>query len=359
MQAFNTSLHCIAAIYGDLMYDSRAKRAFSYLRKSCHVNCFHSGTNYYFDEKFYSSGASSLFSFVFLILQTIFSSRVTHLYIIGLPTLILLTPIAFIFRKKIIYDSREIYLLDEFGESTYSSKHRLLELLCSYFVWGIIAANEERMLKIKEKYRWIKYFSYIQNIPATEFNLGHKKLSDITRIVYQGEIGKNRGFEKFLRSIELVKAKILVIFIIPQRERDYLLDFLQDFRVNYEILDFMPHNELLTYISKCDIGFVGYELIGLNNRLCEPNKLYEYAQSRLKIISTPQKKFIDVFSNYEIGGAFTLVDWNESNFIKMASTIEDIIKMDSKPKEFDRFNRDFNAKNELSRLQSFFKFDVS
>lgn len=339
----------VVVLYGNLTYDSRAKRAISYLDKFSDVDVIHTGLK----SRGETYKNTILFSYKVLVLC--FKKKPKFIYAVGLLSLLFSLPARILLNIPIIYDSREIYLKDTHGISTYSWKHRLIERLCVRFVRAIVTANEERLQLMKTHYTSVKDFSFLQNIPNfnNEKNYSIQANSGPKRVVYQGHIGVKRGLDKFIKAASLINPAVEIVFIVPKRDHVALIAMLKSQQLKYSLLDFMPIDKLFDILNSCDLGYVGYELYGLNNTYCEPNKLYEYAYSNLKMITSPQVKFSNIFQNYHIGHCFNKDAWMNDDYKAMAKDIKHALELCPAPEDFRRFKNDFNASKEQARLLEF------
>ena len=100
----------------------------------------------------------------------------------------------------------------------------------------------------------------------------------------------------------------------------------------------VPHNQVVSEISKYDLGIVTYLPTNLNNYYCSPNKLYEYIQAGLGIVSINLPEPKEVITKYHNGILFD--SYEPSEIAKKINTIqkEDIIKFK---------NNSISAKNDL------------
>ena len=63
----------------------------------------------------------------------------------------------------------------------------------------------------------------------------------------------------------------------------------------------IPNSHLQDVLSLFDLGLIYYSNININNILCSPNKVYEYANAGLPVIGTGQKTLSKLIEGFEIG----------------------------------------------------------
>lgn len=347
-------MNVVLALYRDIKFDSRPKRALHYLSSFAKVTLVHKGSN---DLKLDAESIISIsnpIDFAINVLKTAKAQDNKAIYAVGLLSLLFCIPAKLITNRTLIYDSRELYLKDDVGNSTYSWKHRLIERIIIRFADAVVCANFERMNFMKNFYRTPKYYSYLHNIPLFKFTPEEKVQNLRKKIVYQGHIGLKRGLEKFINTLSLLKTDFEVIFVVPEDQHLKLSEALKEFNFIWSILPFMPLSELYRFLSTCDLGYVAYELHGPNNFFCEPNKLYEYANVHLKIISSPQPMFNKVFSEYGIGVCLDIEAWTNNDYSHMAQQVDSFLQANVPDSSFHAFNTVYSFDSEMLRFKEFF-----
>jgi glycosyltransferase involved in cell wall biosynthesis len=63
----------------------------------------------------------------------------------------------------------------------------------------------------------------------------------------------------------------------------------------------LPHSHVFDALRQADLGYVTYSMRGLNNILCAPNKVFEYAQAGLPMVATCQPTIKALFEEHRIG----------------------------------------------------------
>jgi hypothetical protein len=106
-------------------------------------------------------------------------------------------------------------------------------------------------------------------------------------------------------------------------------------------------------LKRLEVGLIPYPMLGPNNNYCAPNKLYEYAQSNLPMLSTPQQTFIDVFERFSIGKVVAMDEYMAKNTKAIADKITGLIEHPPSPELFDEFNSIYSFANESQRLEEY------
>jgi glycosyltransferase involved in cell wall biosynthesis len=340
----------LQVLCGGLQYDNRAKRNLSALQEFAEVKILAT-------ERSRPRNTIFKLKLCFNVLKEVLFLRYRFVYAEGLWALALSLPGCVLTFTPLVYDSRELYLNDEKGQSTYGLRHRIVEKFCLLFVKHIVSTNEERVAYMKNYYGTSKAFTFVRNISDLKPNFSHSKKYDKKRIVYQGVLGRLRGIEKFLSALPYLKTECEVVFIVPKAEHPRLNNMINKYASNNKIivLDFFTPAELQVYLQSCDLGYLAYELIGPNNTYCEPNKLYEYAYAGLPLLSSPQPLFQKIFKNYKIGHLISADVWEEGIPLKLAGEIEIALSKTYELEEFKKFAQDYNYQIEKKRFLDFIR----
>ncbi len=221
-----------------------------------------------------------------------------------------------LFRLKTIYDAHELILPEK---NFYLNFSNLLLYKSEKFSLSkfdiLISANKERA-KVMKKHFDLKFLPLsIRNITQSTIGTVSKKYiiekyinfvfkRDQKYIVYSGYFAKERGL-KFFTDLLNILPKNISLVLIGSGPAQKFINFLKDSNINLykriKIINKVPNSHLQDVLSLFDLGLVYYSNININNILCSPNKVYEYAHAGLPIIGTDQKTLIELIDGYKIG----------------------------------------------------------
>ena len=249
-----------------------------------------------------SSGGLNLFHFYAACLRYIRAERkrIDLLYMNDYFLVLMGAVCKSLFRIKWIYDGHELILSHkEKKKNRRQMFFRMIERRFDRQADYMIEANKERM-------RIIRYVDKIKNI---DYVSNTKKRESITRpekedvIVYQGYLGGKRDLSKIIQAMKYLKnkARFEIIGWGPDKEKYMALCRDLDLTESVEFRNKMDYSELANETKKAKIGIMIYEMKGLNNIYCAPNKLYEYADLSIKILSSPQPWVKKVLKEYDLG----------------------------------------------------------
>ena len=207
----------------------------------------------------------------------------------------------------LIYDAHEL-------ESDKSGQSKLLSSITLFFEkisWNsidVLITVSPAIEKWYSEYLGSKKSEIIYNSPefkirpySEKFSL-RKKLNIKSKyiFVYVGNLAKGRFIEQILRVFNNSKIASSLI-LIGEGELENEIRKLKNFEVNIFLHPFVEHHTLIHYLKDCDFGFCIIEDISLSDRLCLPNKLFEYAFSGLKIIASDIVEVQKVVTKYNLG----------------------------------------------------------
>lgn len=246
-----------------------------------------------------------------------------------LNTLGVVYKIAKLMNKKVIYDSHEL-CVDQYSKSIIG---KLLwekeERKYIKNVDAVITTNEYRSKILKDRYKLTNLPFIIRNIP----NLNKKvnKLSqnkNKIKILYTGNYTGLRGLEELVASMEYVLDIFQLHLMGYGNLQMKLIEIIKEKKLQDKVFfhDPVPQNIVVDETSKYDLGVVTYLPTNLNNYYCSPNKLYEYIQAGLGIISINLPEPKNIIEKYGNGVLFDSYDPKEIANVINTLKIENIIK---------------------------------
>ena len=208
-------------------------------------------------------------------------------------------------RKKIIYDSHELFseipelVHRPFVKKSWTSLERLLlpKLKNTYTVCNSIA-----------DYYNTKYqtnFKIILNLPTQKevskgrfpFSVEGKKI-----ILYQGAVNIGRGLKLMIDTMQYLPNYIFVIVgsgdIFHQLKADVLSKKLEE---KVFFLGKISPNELHKITPLADLGISIEEDLGLNYRFALPNKIFDYIQAEVPLLVSNLPEMKQIVQQYKVG----------------------------------------------------------
>lgn len=157
------------------------------------------------------------------------------------------------------------------------------------------------------------------------------------RVVFlvQGRASPRRGFESLLRGWELLDdPRAELVLRCPQTP------YLEELRARFHRLfatgsarfaEAVPEAELVSSAAEADVGIIPYDGTSLNHRYACPNKLSQYMQAGLAILTTPLEFVRETVTSGDCGMVYDPA--RPDTFVSAARTLID------DPALLDRFKR--------------------
>jgi len=181
----------------------------------------------------------------------------------------------------------------------------------------VIAANTERAKLMQEHYGLRETPLAIHNIsPPPGDTPGpddavrrypplRRGRSGLVRLVFQGFLSADRGVVASIAALGQLPERFELVLVGggPPDDIAAIHRAIGEFGVDRRVifLGRVPRDHLHDILQTCDIGIVYYYTRTLNHLYCASNKIYEYAQAGLPMISTCQPPLRATVEKYGIG----------------------------------------------------------
>ena len=265
-----------------------------------------------------------------------------------LDTLLAARKICWLKSKPLIYDSHELFtevpeLLNRRTRKFWLwLERRLIKGVkhCSTVSNGVAAELEKR-------YRIS--CTVIRNVPLSKELVSNPSSSKT--ILYQGALNLGRGLEKLIESMQWLSECKLIIVGTGLLEKSLVTKAsklgLQK-RINF--MGRVPLDELHSITCTANLGVSLEEDMGLNYRLALPNKLFDYMQAGLPVLTSNLPEMSAVVSEYNIGETIESNCTSEQLANKISSMIFDDNKMQHWSENSTRAGVFLNWENEKIKL---------
>ncbi|SNR77598.1 glycosyltransferase [Lutibacter flavus] len=211
-----------------------------------------------------------------------------------------------VFRKKLVYDSHELFT-------------EVPELINRPFVqkiWlkieGNILPKLNNCITVSDsiaKYYNKKYntnFSLIRNFPIKLSNNQKGnfpfEIYNSNIILYQGALNKGRGLELIIETMQFIDNSILVLI----GNGDIVDELLEKVKIlglekKVRFISKIAPNELSSLTKLADLGLSIEEDLGLNYRFALPNKLFDYIQANIPVLVSNLPEMKNIISKHTVG----------------------------------------------------------
>lgn len=208
-------------------------------------------------------------------------------------------------RKKIVYDSHELFT--EVPELVYRPQiKKIWETIEYYLVPKIplkITVCDSIAAYYKNKYA--TSFEVIRNVPVVrEQSRGSLpfETNDKHIILYQGAVNMGRGLELMIETMPLLNNALFVIVgtgdIVKELQQKVTKLHIEHLVL---FLGSMEPESLKKLTPLADIGISLEEDLGLNYRYALPNKIFDYIQAKIPIVCSDLPEMKKIISKNNIG----------------------------------------------------------
>lgn len=217
-------------------------------------------------------------------------------------------------RLKLVYDCHEL-------ESHRNGKSWFMKILVRTFEhmfikWSRLVITVSP--SIREYYNTVfnlKEVALIRNLP-NEMNVLRSNtlreklgLDNNQRIfLYQGMLGKGRGIEVLLSAFQARKDKNAVIVFMGF---GVLKEKIETYALTNKNIFFVPavsYSDIPLYTGSADVGLNSVEPTCLSYKYSLPNKLFEYIQSEIPVLTNPLPDCAALVNEYAVGRV--IPTWN-------------------------------------------------
>ncbi len=218
----------------------------------------------------------------------------------------------------LVYDSHELIIPEEgIKMGRRDAFFYRLEKLTLPRAALIIAANSERAALMQRHYGLADTPLAVHNIapvpgdtPGPDEALRRypplrRPRPDLVRLVFQGFLSADRGAVESVVALAQLPEQFELVLVGSGPSAD--LAAIHEAAEKNDVggrtlfLGRVPRDHLHDILATCDIGIVYYHTRTLNHLYCASNKVYEYAQAGLPMVSTCQPPLRSIHEKYGIG----------------------------------------------------------
>jgi glycosyltransferase involved in cell wall biosynthesis len=208
-------------------------------------------------------------------------------------------------RKKIVFDSHELF--PEVPELAHRPLVRKIWMTMEKFLIPKIDLGFTVSSSIAEFYqkRYDMHFEVLRNVGRFRFDSefkGAKKNAERIVIIYQGALNLGRGIELLIQSMQWVEKAELWIVGTGDIEKN-IKQLVSKLSIDHKVIftGRVAMEKIWAYTIRANIGISIEEDLGLNYRYALPNKLFDYIQARIPVIVSDLPEMKRIVEDYKIG----------------------------------------------------------
>jgi glycosyltransferase involved in cell wall biosynthesis len=152
----------------------------------------------------------------------------------------------------------------------------------------------------------------IPNSNNFQCNIDFKSNNELIVVGHVGAMGVNHHIFSYLKAINALKDMNIEFWFIGNIDDEIIAVMNKDKNKNVKVFSQLPHDQLLNYYSKMDLGVILYKEVSLHFKFCAPNKLYEYWSLGVPILGDSLDGLKDL--NFE-GHMGSIIDMNNVDAI--------------------------------------------
>jgi glycosyltransferase involved in cell wall biosynthesis len=146
-------------------------------------------------------------------------------------------------------------------------------------------------------------------------------------VLYQGSYARHRGLENMIRACEFLEKDVTLVLRGYGPNESQLRKIAKPFK-NCRFERPVPMKELVEAASEtADIGIVSYVPVNMNNYLASPNKLFEYIQAGLPVLSSDLPFLRQIIVENNIGYVFNPHSPNDIARVINKATRDDVLSI--------------------------------
>ncbi len=229
-------------------------------------------------------------------------------------------------RVKLLGDMHEVHF-DYLGNEA-DTNQKVRTWLCDTFLpkCDLISSVSDWGVQLySERYHNIPVVS-IRNVAEYQ-EIFPNKVGEYIRLIHVGNAQKARRIEEMIKLMDYLEPRFLLdMYLVSSNEAASLyikeLDTLiiqKGLQNRIRILEPVVSEQLIKTINQYDIGIFYIEPIIGNHKYILPNKLFEFIQGRVGVVTTPVFSMKEIIETYEVGKV--PIDYSLENFSKAVAEV--------------------------------------
>jgi len=186
--------------------------------------------------------------------------------------------------RKVIYDSHELYI-EALAPGERRRLYTLFERLFINCANVLITVNQFIAKELAHRYKITKRIHVVLNCPESQLQPPSRNSSSTVTVLYHGGLDPDRGLENLVRASERFREDIRLV-IRGEGMLEKVLKQLASTRCHVSFERNVPVNQVVQKAADADVGVIPYLPTNLNNYFCSPNKLFEYIQAGLAVVTS-------------------------------------------------------------------------
>jgi len=250
----------------------------------------------------------NIFSSLLSLMRAAFKENPDIYHAHDLDGLLCAFPAALLKRKKLIYDSHELWS-DIYPFANLRGIRWLLPILEKFLMLKVkngLTVNDSLARYLENKYK--KNFIFLYNVsektPNKKLRIDLKRLFINKKIVlHLGSADEGRGMEQMIAAAKYFEKNMILVFIGGGKTEKQAQELVKKYHIK-EKVRFLPAvlpDEIISTIKSADLGLALTQNISLSYYYSLPNKLFQYILAGVPILGSNFPEFRKIISKNGIG----------------------------------------------------------
>jgi glycosyltransferase involved in cell wall biosynthesis len=241
----------------------------------------------------------NLYTFLFLLFH-----KYDLIWAVDMDTLPGAKTAAFLRRKPIVFDGHEFF------SETPELQHRKHVKRIWYFLEKVFLPGCDRyftvspgLVKLYKEHFNID-FRLLRNLPIKREGVSTLSADETSKIIiYQGVLNVGRGIEQTIEALKYLPDDYRFVVVGRGDCSDEFQQLTKKLKLEHRV-DFIgpvPFEELFRYQKNALVGICTHENLGLNYYYSLPNRLFDYMQAGIPVITSEFPDMAEIVRNNETG----------------------------------------------------------
>ncbi|MFT4778548.1 MAG: glycosyltransferase involved in cell wall biosynthesis [Flavobacteriales bacterium] len=210
-------------------------------------------------------------------------------------------------KLKLVYDSHE-YQSERYGKAGIEKKfisrmEKLTIHKAEAFITVSAGIAEEYKRRFGVKAPCLVYnsphYTVVSKSSVLRDKFGIPSSSKI--FLYQGGLAVSRGMELLLETFERMNDPSLHLVMMGSGKFQPLVEKIAGRSDVVHFHPSVPYHDLIQYTASVDVGIISTQNLCLNNWFCMPNKLFEYIQAEIPVLTNNLHDCRQIVREWKIG----------------------------------------------------------
>jgi hypothetical protein len=157
----------------------------------------------------------------------------------------------------------------------------------------------------KEYYKFVGIQSFVISNASEYQELSPSPSQLPIKLIHHGAAIPERRIEKMIKMMDYLPNHFILYLMLTPLDQKYLLKLKKKESKKVKFIPAIPFDKICIEINKFDIGVFLLPAVNFNYHYALPNKIFEFIQARLAVVTTPNPEMKKLIEKYHLGKAST------------------------------------------------------